>query len=54
MIETHDLHIESEADGHLATCSCGWEARRVCELKEVATEAWEDHCEQVFMEATGG
>lgn len=52
-IETHDLTIEQDwlVDGHTAHCSCGWSGRRE-ESAERAVDAWENHCDIVFMEAT--
>jgi hypothetical protein len=32
-------------------CSCGWEGRPVDDAED-AQEAWENHCEMVFMEVT--
>jgi len=54
-IDTHDLTIEADflVDGYTPWCSCGWSGRRE-ESSERAIDAWENHCDQVFMEATGG
>lgn len=58
-IEHHDFLIGSSFfhadDGRdiVPECSCGWEGERQ-DSAERAQEAWEDHCEVVFMEATGG
>lgn len=34
-------------------CSCGWEAPVFFDTETDATDAWGDHCDVVFMEATG-
>lgn len=36
-----------------AGCSCGWEQDGLAD-EEAAVDAWENHCDVVFMEATGG
>lgn len=36
-----------------AECSCGWEGLRQHDDQEGATDEWENHCDVVFMEATG-
>ena len=56
MPETHDF-IASESFlsyGIEPTCSCGWEAHRSVDTLEEAHEIWDNHCDQVIMEATGG
>ena len=37
-----------------AECSCGWEHREECADEAEAIDAWDNHCDVVFMEATGG
>jgi hypothetical protein len=53
--ETHEMDLEEDfIDGtSTAECSCGWEsAERNAEAD--AIDDWENHCDVVFMEATGG
>lgn len=53
--EDHDLELgqDFDSDKWIAVCSCGrWE--RECPTQAEAVDAWTDHCDQVFMEATGG
>ena len=53
-VETHVLsEFESDflEDGVIAWCSCGWSSPRKAD-QESASDAWDDHCDQVFMEAT--
>jgi hypothetical protein len=53
--QTHDLELDEDfVDGTwTAECSCGWEsAERNAEAD--AIDDWENHCDVVFMEATGG
>ena len=38
----------------VAGCSCGWEAREQHPGSDAAEDDWENHCDVVFMEATGG
>jgi hypothetical protein len=54
--EIHDFEYESDflEGGLRAACSCGWSAREVREDLMEAHEDWDNHCDQVFMEATGG
>ena len=42
-------------DGIVAGCSCGWEGHlRFDYMEQVdAADEWGDHCDSVFMEATG-
>lgn len=53
--ETHDFMYEQSflSDDVTPWCSCGWSGAE-CPDKDAAVDAWENHCEQVFMEATGG
>ena len=56
--EVHDFMVgqnffADEPYAILPECSCGWEGRGVTTIKD-AQEAWENHCDAVFMEATGG
>lgn len=37
-----------------AECSCGWESAHDHRYEAVAIDDWENHCDVVFMEATGG
>lgn len=37
-----------------AECTCGWEDRQQYTTRHEAEDAWENHCDVVFMEATGG
>ena len=48
----HLLVTEFGPDGCDAVCSCGWEADRPYDETEDAVEAWDLHCDAVFMEAT--
>lgn len=41
-------------DGWTATCSCGWESQERHDAPADAVDEWENHCDVVFMEATGG
>lgn len=50
-VEEHDF--EWWDDG-TANCSCGWGGRREFATRIEAEEVWDNHCEQVFMESTGG
>lgn len=34
-------------------CSCGWDKDDLAD-ENAALDAWENHCDVVFMEATGG
>ena len=38
---------------HEVECSCGWAAGAFKD-EASADEAWDNHCDVVFMEATGG
>lgn len=38
----------------MVECSCGWGGPQVYARKAEAVDAWDDHCDAVFMEATGG
>ena len=40
------------SDDVTAECSCGWE--RGATDEDDAVDRWENHCDVVFMEATGG
>jgi hypothetical protein len=55
-VEHHDFeYIRGFVDDLLiASCSCGWYAKESADSLTEAQEHWEDHCEVVFMEATGG
>jgi hypothetical protein len=35
-------------------CSCGWWTEREYTFRAAAIEDWDNHCDVVFMEATGG
>jgi hypothetical protein len=48
-IEQHDF--EWWDDG-TANCSCGWGGRREFDTRIEAEEAWSNHCERVFLEAS--
>lgn len=38
-----------------AACSCGWESMETVLRDDAdAVDAWDHHCDVVFMEATGG
>ena len=62
MIETHDMEMVRSGtyledgtvfiQGFAAMCSCGWEHDDTFATKEAATEAWDNHCDQAFFEAT--
>jgi hypothetical protein len=57
-IENHDFSygenfFADEPYGILPECSCGWEGRGVATILD-AQDAWENHCDAVFMEATTG
>lgn len=49
----HVMYVERSflRDTVDAGCSCGWEA---CEFEDIdaAEDAWTNHCDVVFMEAT--
>lgn len=52
-VEDHLFEYEQHMDGeHIPWCSCGWFGWMVDDI-EKAIESWENHCEQVFYEATG-
>lgn len=53
-VETHDLILGAEflGEGFIAGCSCCWESSLYFETRDEAREAWSNHCERVFMEAT--
>lgn len=53
--EHHDLALTSDflIGGYTANCSCGWESKQQATMTKARNE-WENHCDQVFMEATGG
>ena len=54
--ETHDLFLDrNDEDGGIQSwCSCEWSPRRGFATEVEAVEAWDNHCDQVFMAATGG
>ena len=39
---------------YTSECSCGWESQTKRNSVEDAIDDWENHCDVVFMEATGG
>lgn len=54
--DVHDLVMterDSMSGDFTACCSCGWEGEGN-DTQEQAIEDWENHCDVVFMEATGG
>lgn len=53
--EPHVLMIGQSftSDDIDVSCSCGWE-RTGYDTEEAAVDDWENHCDVVFMEATGG
>lgn len=56
-IENHDLEVDFNMDNPdqwTAVCSCGRWSSGPLESKEAAEDAWENHCDRIFMEATGG
>lgn len=54
--EVHDFEYMQDflRDGIRAGCSCGWESRNWSDDLIGAHDEWDNHCDQVFMEATGG
>ena len=53
-VDVHELaEFESDflEDGVIAWCSCGWASDRKAD-QESASDAWDNHCEQVFMKAS--
>lgn len=52
--ETHDFEYqESFFDAQVvACCSCGWQARLESDDIYDARDEWDNHCEQVFIQAT--
>lgn len=53
--EVHELEIQQEFfdDGYCAECSCGWHLDDFETMAE-AREAWENHCDDVFIKSTEG
>lgn len=53
-----DVWLDTDISGYSrwwAWCSCGWEGPNFeADQHGKAVDAWDDHCERVFMEATGG
>lgn len=49
----HELTELGVATGIYGQCSCGWESDVFNTAGEVY-DAWQDHCDVAFMEATGG
>lgn len=56
MAEEHVLVIDQDFLGgrYTASCSCGWESRYDHKARSRAVDDWDNHCDVVFMEATGG
>lgn len=58
--EVHDCDVWLDSDvgdgsAWVAACSCGWQGALFDpDQHGHAVEAWENHCDVVFMEATGG
>jgi hypothetical protein len=52
----HEMIIGQNVTDTLITveCTCGWEALHPFVDAEEAADAWDNHCDVVFMEATGG
>lgn len=48
----HDQIISLNCDEWEAGCSCGWDAPGGFPDIDDAIDAWENHCDVVFMEAT--
>lgn len=47
----HDLHLDETATGSpVPWCSCGWQGGEHA-TETAAIDAWENHCDVVFMEA---
>lgn len=53
MSEVHECEVCSTflTSGYNAICSCGWEGPNVPTSMD-AIETWDDHCDNVFFEAT--
>lgn len=51
--EHHDFQYQESFldDGFVPWCSCGWSGRERASLID-AQNAWENHCDAVFMAAT--
>lgn len=50
--DDHTLELGSAGHGCVwAECSCGWTSEAFRD-SEAAVDAWENHCDVVFMEAT--
>jgi hypothetical protein len=58
--EVHDCDVWMDTDISgdsmwVSSCSCGWQGRMFDpEQHALAVEDWANHCDQVFMAATGG
>jgi hypothetical protein len=52
----HEMIVGQNFDDTLITveCTCGWEALHPFVDAEQAADAFDNHCDVVFMEATGG
>lgn len=56
MSDEHTLELGQDFDGDdwIAVCACGrWESKP-CAAEMDAVDAWENHCDVVFMKATQG
>lgn len=48
----HVCMVEAMDDGYEVACSCGWDHPDNFDDVEAAEDAWDNHCDVVFMEAT--
>ncbi len=51
MTTTHEYDLDCGQDGWQVECDCGWERGLLASMED-AVEAWVNHCDVAFMEAT--